>query len=518
MYIHKSKEKFAILGGITLLLIVSLFLTFNSKLVNSQSLNIDYNSITKDIASYFDYVNYKSKLDKMGPIPVSEGNAKSIPVLLYHGIISEDSKSTIGSPDGINIPLKEFEDHMFALKKAGYQTVNMEGFQAFMRGEKQLPEKSFLLTFDDGRKDSYYPVDPLLKALDYKAVIFIIAKYPSRASNFYLDEDELKEMIKTGRWEIEAHAFDGHEFVQISSEEKDGHFYSNKLWLENQGRYETEQEYTERVSNDLEKVKQTLENMVGKNITAFAFPFGDYGQYSKSFDKAQKILLEQVKNRYQFAFYQLWTGGGHSQNYPSKGNFMVTRVDEQIGMTGTDLINILQRGDVKNLPHEFNSQNKGSWIRGWGILNKSNETLSLGIHNSMTYLDGSYLWENYSFNLFLKEYDDSTTLSLLARMQDPSNELSCDFSDGLIKISVEKERKWSTLAVLKDYVIPSQNVALGIKVKGDKAYCLVNGQSVLNASLPSDYSGNGGIGIKTWNPSTNTKQINIDWINVAALP
>ena len=82
----------------------------------------------------------------MGPIPVSEGNARSIPVLLYHGIIIGDSNSTIKSPDGINIPLNEFEEQMFALKKAGYQTVSMEDFQAFMRGEKQLPEKSFLLT------------------------------------------------------------------------------------------------------------------------------------------------------------------------------------------------------------------------------------------------------------------------------------------------------------------------------------------------------------------------------------
>ncbi len=517
MYADKSKEKFAVIGGIIIFLIVGLFLTFSFKLVNSQSLNINQNSITKDIVAYFDYIDYKSKLDKMGSIPVSEGSARSIPVLLYHGIIKEDSKSTMDSPDGINIPLKEFEDHMFALKKAGYQTISMEDFQAFMHDEKQLPEKSFLLTFDDGRKDSYYPVDPLLKALDYNAVIFIIAKYLSRANGYYLDENELKEMIKTGRWEIEAHAFDGHDLVKISPEEKEGHFYSNKLWLVDNSRYETDQEYTERVSNDLEKVKRTLENMTGKDIAAFAFPFGDYGQHSTNFDKAQKIFLEQVKNRYQFAFYQLWTGGGYSQNYPSKDNLIITRIDEQIGLTGKDLINILLRGDVKNLPYEFNPQNKDSWIRGWGILNKTDESLGIGIHNSMTYFDGSYLWENYTFNLFLKEYDDSTTLSLLARMQDPSNELSCDFSDDLIKISVEKDKKWSTLAVLKNYVIPSKNAALGIKVKGDKAYCLVNEQSVISTSLPSNYPRNGGIGIKTWNPNTNSKQININWINIAVL-
>lgn len=517
MYLDKSKEKFAIMGGIIILLIVSLFLTFNSKLVNSQNLNVDHNSITKDISAYFDYIKYKSKLDNLGQIPVSEGSARAIPVLLYHGIIKEDSKSTVSSSDGINIPLREFEDHMFALKKAGYQTVSIEDFQAFMLGEKQLPEKSFLLTFDDGRKDSYYPVDPLLKALDYKAVIFIIAKNFLKNNDFYLNEDELKEMIKTGRWEIEAHAFDGHDLAQTSPENKNGHYYPNKLWLESQGRYETEQEYTQRISDDLDKVKQTLENMTGKNIAAFAFPFGDFGQHPSDFKESKEILAQKVREKYQFALYQLWTGGGYSQNYPLKDSFMITRIDEQVGKTGEELINLIKQGDVKDLPYEFSSQNKDSWIKGWGILNKSDETLSLGIHNSMTYLDGSYLWENYTFNLFLKEYDDSTTLSLLARIQDPDNEISCDFSDDLIKISVEKDKKWSTLAMLKNYVIPSQNVALGISVRGNKAYCLINEESVLDASLSSDYSRNGGIGIKTWSPNTNNGQIDFNRVNVVAL-
>ena len=98
---------------------------------------------------------------------VSDQYAKSIPVLLYHGIIEK--------PDGENMLIDNFRDQMFALKKAGWQTVSIEDFYKFMKGEKNLPEKSFLLTFDDGRKDSYYPVDPILKALDYNAAMFVIS-------------------------------------------------------------------------------------------------------------------------------------------------------------------------------------------------------------------------------------------------------------------------------------------------------------------------------------------------------
>ena len=69
-----------------------------------------------------------------------------------------------------------------------------------MKGEKNLPEKSFLLTFDDGRKDSYYPVDPILKALDYRAIMFVISGRSlgdeKEVSPFYLSSSELKRMQK----------------------------------------------------------------------------------------------------------------------------------------------------------------------------------------------------------------------------------------------------------------------------------------------------------------------------------
>jgi len=42
---------------------------------------------------------------------------------------------------------------------------------------KELPEKSFLLAFDDGVKSSYYNTDTLLRALDYNAVMYIITKH-----------------------------------------------------------------------------------------------------------------------------------------------------------------------------------------------------------------------------------------------------------------------------------------------------------------------------------------------------
>jgi hypothetical protein len=122
--------------------------------------------------------------------PTSDSNAKGIPVLLYHGIKKSSNDYTVS--------LETFKEQMFALKKEGYQTVGLEEFNDFMKGKRQLPEKSLLLTFDDGRKDSYYPTDPILRSLDYNAVVFVITEHLDE-KYFYLSESELKKMISTVR-------------------------------------------------------------------------------------------------------------------------------------------------------------------------------------------------------------------------------------------------------------------------------------------------------------------------------
>ncbi len=73
--------------------------------------------------------------------------ALSVPVLLYHGIVPES--------DRFSITEEVFKDQMFALKKAGYSTITLNEFYGFIHEGKSLPDKSFLLTFDDGRLDSY---------------------------------------------------------------------------------------------------------------------------------------------------------------------------------------------------------------------------------------------------------------------------------------------------------------------------------------------------------------------------
>jgi hypothetical protein len=87
-----------------------------------------------------------------------------VPVLTYHSVLSDKNDAaldtTVSDFEGANVSLEHFKDQMFKLKAAGWHTVTYADFEAFVRGQKELPAKSFLLTFDDGAKKSFFPGRP----------------------------------------------------------------------------------------------------------------------------------------------------------------------------------------------------------------------------------------------------------------------------------------------------------------------------------------------------------------------
>ncbi len=170
---------------------------------------------------------------------------------------------------------------MFTLKKNGYQTISIEDFYQFVNGTKKLPKKSFLLTFDDGRKESFYPADPVLKVLDYSAVMYVITEHvdsnSTKKSHYYLSADEIRMAMETGRWEIGSHGCHDHDPIIIDASGTKGSFMSNKKWLPELKRSETDQEFSDRILKDLIESKNDIKNLFGVDPISYAFPRGDYG-------------------------------------------------------------------------------------------------------------------------------------------------------------------------------------------------------------------------------------------------
>ncbi|MBI4375388.1 MAG: tetratricopeptide repeat protein [Elusimicrobia bacterium] len=225
---------------------------------------------------------------------------QSIPILLYHGISSLDRTDQVSQA--------VFRNQMKSLRKEGYTAVTLEEVDKFFRGVGVLPEKPILITFDDGRTDSFKNADPILQETGLKATMFIILA-GFRRTPHHASLRDIKYWKGTGRWEIQLHANEGHVYIPVGPGQK-ARFLANRQWLAEQNRLETVDEYRKRVETEYSEGKaKFLELFPEKKFVAFAFPFGDYGQDEfTNVPEAVAINQQMMQKYFAYAFVQDNTG------------------------------------------------------------------------------------------------------------------------------------------------------------------------------------------------------------------
>lgn len=95
-------------------------------------------------------------------------NAPNVPVLMYHHI----------SPAGgmICTTPQHFNDQLAALKGAGYSSLTATQFADYLAGGT-VPEKSVLITFDDGYLNNWVYAHPLLQRHGMNAILFAVTSW-----------------------------------------------------------------------------------------------------------------------------------------------------------------------------------------------------------------------------------------------------------------------------------------------------------------------------------------------------
>ncbi|MDI6778441.1 MAG: polysaccharide deacetylase family protein [Patescibacteria group bacterium] len=472
-----------------------------------------------------DFIKYKRALAAQEP-DASRPNsgpetryAKSIPALLYHGIITNrDWKE-----DGTNITLEIFWDQMLALKRAGYHTITLSEFSEYMQKKRDLPDKSILITFDDGRKDSYYEADPILRALDYNAVMFLITGRSlgknSAGDNFYLGSRELEEMIKSKRWEIQSHGDFDHDWMQIDPAGNKGHFMSNLLWLPAKNRNETADEAKKRILADLESSKKKIDGELGQKVVAFAYPFNDFGQNESNFPEAKDFIAENISKIYPLTFYQEELSEP-IVNFPKPDNFMIRRINVDSSFRTDSLLELLAENREKTLPWSDTFWNNSGWrtkwgsMKIWGDLVISEEEERGG---NSTLLLGSSLWKDYSVRSKVR-LTNGTSVSQVVRYENEENYAVCNFDTTEISVSQKINGK-STVVAAKpgDYgSLPGADHEIGAEVRGNTISCSLDGKNELEGKLDSSLA-TGGIGYYIWDDIAENAVVSIKKVDVFPL-
>jgi biofilm PGA synthesis lipoprotein PgaB len=197
----------------------------------------------------------------------------AVPVLNYHGI----HNLRPGVVDPYSVTRAEFARQMAMLSRGGFHAITIRRYAAFAAGRTAgLPSRPVLITFDDGRLDSYRGADRVLARYRLRATMFVVTAAADERRRGYLRWSELARMARTRRWDIQEHAGAGHMLIR-SGPRSSGPSYANLRWTA--GTRETFTDFKRRVSGDILAARDRLAARLPTfRPLSFAVPYGNYGQ------------------------------------------------------------------------------------------------------------------------------------------------------------------------------------------------------------------------------------------------
>lgn len=221
-----------------------------------------------------------------------------IPVLAYHGISSQKNYLTVTR--------KVFAEQMAALHAGGFHTISTATYASYVLGEAvELPSRPILITFDDGRLDSYRGADLVLARYHYQATMFVVAAWVTEHPGFALHWSELAGMQQSGRWDMQEHAGHEHTRYPIDATGRLGEAYAYRRWIPGdhaKGHPESFVAYKRRVTADIEWGEAQLRaHIPGYHPYAFAVPYSNYGQRATNDPRIPRFFLHLIHQHFAVA-------------------------------------------------------------------------------------------------------------------------------------------------------------------------------------------------------------------------
>src|SRR5882762_6412718 len=202
--------------------------------------------------------------------PVVDQTAQTI-IFCYHLLVDK-----IRYP-GTEITPAAFEAQMKQLKDAGITVISMQDLLAWKRGEKNIPPRCAVISFDDGWKSQYEVAWPIMKKYGYPFTMFIYTegvRGGALGGGGAITWEQLADMRDNGV-DIEAH-------TATHQDLREGH----AITLVGQGVKKTRTKltgaaYEQWLRNEVVGSKQLLEQRLGIKVNCFAVPFGNYNEHVK---------------------------------------------------------------------------------------------------------------------------------------------------------------------------------------------------------------------------------------------
>jgi peptidoglycan/xylan/chitin deacetylase (PgdA/CDA1 family) len=158
--------------------------------------------------------------------------------------------------------------------------VNLRQFVEFVSLKRQLPQKSVLLTFDDGYRSFLQYAYPVLRELGFSATLFVYTDYVG-AGNNALTWGDLKKLVAEG-FDIQAHSKSHGDMVRASGESAG--------------------EYEKRLEAELSQPRALFQRNLGFDPNILAYPYG----------RQDDVVVRRTKERNYIAAFTVRRQGNPS--------------------------------------------------------------------------------------------------------------------------------------------------------------------------------------------------------------
>jgi peptidoglycan/xylan/chitin deacetylase (PgdA/CDA1 family) len=193
------------------------------------------------------------------PLPIVRPSLKAkvkLPVLMYHRV----GPRRPGVNPRWTVSPAHFEKQMKWLMNHGYTPIGTRDWVAGCAGERSLPDKPVLITFDDGYADIAESALPLLVSYRFAAVVLIVTDFIG-GTNLWKGEVGLGMQSLLSAAQIRSWAAQGIEFGSHTRTHPDLTTLSPL-------------ELSEEVGGSV----GVLEQLTGSRPTAFAYPYGCWNE------------------------------------------------------------------------------------------------------------------------------------------------------------------------------------------------------------------------------------------------
>ncbi len=181
----------------------------------------------------------------LGAAGQTDKDPPAIPVLCYHNISADkDNKNTV-----LFISNSQFLRQVQSLYDSGYHSVTPDQLHAYLTTGMPLPSKPFMITFDDSHKEHFTIAAPVLQQYGFKGVFFVMTVTIGKPG--YLTAAQIKSLSDQGHT-IGLHTWD-HPHLKTT------------------GKIDIEKQVT--------TPGKKLESITGRQISYFAYPFGEWNEW-----------------------------------------------------------------------------------------------------------------------------------------------------------------------------------------------------------------------------------------------